>query len=89
MSLLLPVASDIIFSTDPTDTAFLATIQLLAIATHPTAFYILYALYGLGATANSNSYTGYQLQAWDASTGAHLLKYNQTLTDTLNCTMGC
>lgn len=46
----------------PLLTAFLSTVSLLAMATHPLAANILYALYG--SEPESTKYNSYVLQTW-------------------------
>ena len=46
MAYLLPLVANMVYNNNVTDTTFLATINLLSIATHPTYPYVIYALYG-------------------------------------------
>ena len=88
MSLLMPLVNDIVYSLNTTDLAYLVTVQLLAMATHPTAPLILYTLYGAQDNA-TNGYQQFQLQTWFSSSQEHQLLSNRTLTDSFVCTPNC
>ena len=59
MSLTMELAHNITYTGNASDVSFLANVNLLAIATHPTSTTLLYALYGYLLTLGS--YQFYQL----------------------------
>ena len=53
MSLTMELAHNITYTGNASDVSFLANVNLLAIATHPTSITLLYALYGYLLAAGS------------------------------------
>ena len=61
MGSLMAISDNIVHALD--SAVILTTIQLLAIATHPTSTGLLYSLFGLNA--KEGLYSSYQLQLWE------------------------
>ena len=91
MSFTMPLAANITYSLNVSDTAFLSLIQFLAIASHPTAPRLIYALYGNTFNSSQFSYNSYQLLTWRAldTSSTHTLVDNMTFAGNLHCFPAC
>ena len=90
MSFTMALASNINYSLDVNAT-FLANVFLLAMATHPTAPKLLYALYGNTYNTSTSNYNSYHLLTWRAldTSSTHTLVSNITLANNIDCLPSC
>ena len=86
----MALANNINYSVDVNAT-FLMNVFLLAMAVHPTAPKILYALYGNTFNTGTSNYDSYHLLTWRAldTSNTHTLVDNITLVNHINCFPSC